>query len=261
MKRLTLTFACVVVALVTAHVTPAAAQATPPLPADPAAAAAPQGDRGTAGQLLSDIASDYKNFFSVSNAVWLGVGGAAALGAHEADQSTHEAVLDAGTTTLPGAFTYGSQIFQVPVAAGVWVLGHVTGHSNVAETGRDLLRAQLSVFTWSTAIKWSVQRTRPNGDPRGFPSGHAAASFATAEVVRAHYGWKLGLPAYAVAAYTGVSRITVDEHWVSDVVFGTALGIVCGRTVTVRLRGHDMVVSPVGMRRGAAVMLMTKGPS
>jgi hypothetical protein len=238
---------------------PVAAQA-PPTPPDPSAAPASQ-DSGAAGKLLSDVVSDYRNFFSVSNAEWLAVGGVAALGAHEADQSVHESVVEHGTSTYPGAYTYGSQIFQVPVAAGVWMLGHATDHPNAADTGRDLLRAQLSVFTWVNAIKWSVQRTRPNGDPRGFPSGHAAASFATAEVIRAHYGWKVGLPAYAIAAYTDASRVAADEHWLSDVVFGTAMGIVCGRTVTVHLRGHAVVVAPVGVRRGAAVMLMTKGPS
>ena len=39
-------------------------------------------------------------------------------------------------------------------------------------------------------------------------------------------------PAYAVAAYVGASRVQAGKHFTSDVVFGAALGIVAGRTVT-----------------------------
>jgi membrane-associated phospholipid phosphatase len=234
-----------------------AAQTTPP----PAEEAGAKADSSGASRFLHDELADYRNFFSWSNAEWLGIGGLAALAAHPADEPIHEHVVENGTHDYPGAYVYGSQLFQFPLAATVWIVGHATGSDRAADTGRDLVRAQISVFSWTNAIKWSVGRTRPNGDPRGFPSGHAAASFATAAVVQEHYGWKLGVPAMAIAAYTATSRVAADEHWLSDVVFGAALGLVSGRTVTIRLRQQKVVVSPLGVPGGGGVLLSVVNPS
>ena len=65
-----------------------------------------------------------------------------------------------------------------------------------------------------------MRRTRPNGDPRSFPSGHASATFATATVLHRHYGWKLGLPFYLLGVYTAASRIQDKKHWLTDTVMG-----------------------------------------
>jgi membrane-associated phospholipid phosphatase len=213
-----------------------------------------QDDESGARKLLGDVLDDYKNFFTLNNALWLGVGGSVSLGLHAADDNVHQAALDAGTPILWGGDTYGSQIFQTPVAIGVWVIGHAAGSDNLSATGRDLLRAQLAVFSWTNAIKWAVGRTRPNGDPRSFPSGHSTASFATAAVVLEHYGWKAGVPALLAAAYTGASRLTANQHWLSDVAFGAALGMVCGRTVTVRLRNQRVAISPAVQDHAAVVV-------
>jgi hypothetical protein len=91
--------------------------------------------------------------------------------------------------------------------------GGVGGRSsaNQAAVGRDLLRAQLSVVSWTYAIKFATNRTRPNGDPRSFPSGHASTSFTVAMVLQEHFGWKVGIPAFAAAAYTGTSRVPASS--------------------------------------------------
>src|SRR6185436_6773318 len=104
--------------------------------------------------------------------------------------------------------TYGSQLLHVPVAIGIWAAGAAAGSGRVADAGRDLLRAQISVVSWTYAIKVSARRTRPDGsDTRSFPSGHASTSFATAMVLQEHFGWKLGVPFFAVASYTAASRV------------------------------------------------------
>ena len=74
-------------------------------------------------------------------------------------------------------------------------------------------------------------------------------------VLQEHYGWKLGVPAFAIASYTAASRITDNQHWTSDVVFGAALGMVCGRTVTVRLRETKVSIAPLPVRRGGGVLI------
>ena len=150
-----------------------------------------------------------------------------------------------------------SQLLQIPVAVSWWVAGHALGSQRSSAAGRDLLRAQISVFSWTNAIKWTARRTRPNGDPRSFPSGHASASFATAAILQTHYGWKVGVPAFAAAAYTAASRVAANEHWLSDVTFGATLGLVCARTVTIRLRDHRFALVPMSVPGGAALAFTT----
>jgi membrane-associated phospholipid phosphatase len=74
-------------------------------------------------------------------------------------------------------------------------------------------------------LKPLVDRTRPNGGSQSFPSGHTASAFAGAAFVQMRYGWKLGLPCYAAAAFVGYSRVESKNHYTSDVVAGGALGI------------------------------------
>lgn len=236
--------------------TPSPAAAPVTTAADPIADA-PPGEPGVARRFLRDVGGDYKNFFSKDTALWLGIGGGAALAVHTADDSIAEAVQEHGETTLPGGATYGSPWLQIPVAIGWWTVAAAAGSERHAATGRDLLRAQIAAGSWTYAIKLATDRTRPNGDPHSFPSGHASASFATAMVLQEHYGWKVGLPAFLVAGYTGVSRVTANHHWASDVVFGAALGIVSGRTVTVRLRKARLSLAPLAVPGGHAVVLTT----
>jgi membrane-associated phospholipid phosphatase len=223
----------------------------------PAATAGAQAadDSSGAGRLLRDIASDYKNFLSIDSAETLGVGGFAAGAIHAADGSISSWVEASDPATLTGGFTYGSQLLQVPVAVAWWAIAAAAGSDRHAAAGRDLLRAQISVFSWTYAIKLATDRTRPNGDPHSFPSGHASTSFATATVLQRHYGWKVGLPAFLAATYSGVSRVTDNQHWASDVLFGAAVGIASGRTVTLRLRAEHLSVAPLAVPGGGGVIV------
>ncbi|HTI49666.1 MAG TPA: phosphatase PAP2 family protein, partial [Planctomycetaceae bacterium] len=46
-----------------------------------------------------------------------------------------------------------------------------------------------------------------------------------------YYGWPVGLPCYVLAGLVGWSRIDQREHDLSDVVFGSILGFVIGKSV------------------------------
>jgi membrane-associated phospholipid phosphatase len=215
---------------------------------------------GGTGRFMRDIWSDYRQFVSIESAEWLSVGGVAALAVHGADEAIREELQEPEAALthalqLDGGAQYGNLSFQVPLAVTWWTIGHAMGSRRAAAAGRDLLRAQISALSWTYALKYSVDRTRPNGDPRSFPSGHASAAFATAMVLQAHYGWKLGVPVFAAATYTAVSRLTVNKHWASDVTFGAVVGMTCGRAVTVRLRGTRLAVVPQVVPGGGAVML------
>jgi len=94
------------------------------------------------------------------------------------------------------------------------------------------------------AIKYSVRRTRPNGDPYSFPSGHASATFAFASVLERHLGARLAWPTLALGAYVATSRLHDNKHYLSDVVFGSALGTAVGWTVVGRHGRSNYAVVP-----------------
>ena len=79
-------------------------------------------------------------------------------------------------------------------------------------------------------LKFAVRRERPDqSNTRSFPSGHTSNSFLTATIAQEIYGSNKGVPAYALACITGLSRIHDNKHYVSDVIFGAALGMAIGK--------------------------------
>lgn len=77
-------------------------------------------------------------------------------------------------------------------------------------------------------LKYSVDRTRPNGGHGSFPSGHTATAFMGATLLAHEYGHKsiwFPIAGYSVATATGVMRILNNKHYASDVLVGAAIGI------------------------------------
>ena len=96
-------------------------------------------------------------------------------------------------------------------------------------------------------LKYSFRRTRPNGDILSFPSGHSATAFTIASVFQSMEGWKFGVPAYAVASAISFSRIDANEHHLTDVVFGAALGtcIGLGTSLFHKQGNTHLLISPI----------------
>ncbi len=105
---------------------------------------------------------------------------------------------------------------------------------------------------WTIGLKQVVRRDRPEGTGFSFPSGHTATAFASATVLQRRFGWKAGIPAYGIATYVAASRVEMQRHYLSDVAFGAALGIVAGRTVGIG-HGHSLMVTPLAVPRGGGV--------
>lgn len=76
-----------------------------------------------------------------------------------------------------------------------------------------------------------------NGLYDSFPSGHTATAFSVATVVALQYRHRPWVPilAYTIAAGVGLSRVTMDLHWMSDVFVGAVVGHLVARLV---VRGH-----------------------
>lgn len=99
--------------------------------------------------------------------------------------------------------------------------------------GLNHIRALLFTFATTSSLKLITQRERPNQLNRySLPSGHSSFVFASATALHMNYGWRASLPAGAVAVIVGLSRMTDDYHWATDVVAGAALGIWMGRAAS-----------------------------
>jgi membrane-associated phospholipid phosphatase len=245
--------------------TPAVARSQDPSPSPPVAtdgpvseqpAAAPEAEDPTKAPvsalkgLLIDIGHDYTAWFTLDTTRTLMIGTASTLFLRPADEALTDRGFPVVGEGLSGGQQYGNVTVQLPVAFGWWVVGYATGNRQAGDAGRDLVRAQLNAASFTYAIKFVVRRTRPNGDPRSFPSGHASATFATATVLHRHYGWKLGLPFYLLGVYTAASRIEDKKHWLTDTAMGATVGIAAGRAVTFHLKQRPVQVTPAMLRGG-----------
>jgi PAP2 superfamily protein len=196
---------------------------------------------------------DFRRLPSLDTAVILGLGGAASTLGHSSDQRIANGVPGSSSAAWKMGNLYGSAPVQFGLAFGAYTIGRSSGNSKLGAIGADLISAQLMTETMVQGIKFSVGRTRPDGTAYSFPSGHTAASFATAAVLQRHLGWKVGLPAYAAAAFVGASRIESQRHYLSDVAFGAALGMVAGRTVTIGAGNARFALAPAAAPGGGGV--------
>lgn len=209
-------------------------------------------------RLFTVVPSDLVRFVSVDTAKVLGVGGGAALWLHAWDNEIAEA--NASSTAGHDAYTpgdwYGAFLAQTALGFTAYGIGRATKDSHLANVGARLVGAQFVSQPWVVLLKYTTRRERPDGTNRqSFPSSHTAAAFATASVLQDGYGWKAGAPAYALAVYVGAARVVHNKHYLSDVVFGGALGLAGGR-FTVRTHGGRTIAAQiVPVPRGASVVV------
>ena len=214
-------------------------------------APAPSGFKG----FVRDVGADYRDFLTLDNAQLAAVGGVITGVFAGVDDELASATAGPTPMALKPGQTYGNLAFQFPLAVTWWIAGHASDSDRASDAGRDMVRAQISALSWTYAIKYAVDRTRPNGDPRSFPSGHTSATFATAMVLQKHYGWKLGVPMFAAATYTAAERVTNNKHWASDVAFGAVIGMLSGRTVTLHLQRAQLGVQAMPLPGGGGVLV------
>jgi hypothetical protein len=230
--------------------TPAAGQTSAPAPPD-------------IGAVLREMPPDLWHFISWDTAAVLGIGGASALVGHVWDDDLADEIEtnpSLNNAMQPG-HTYGSFGVQALVGVGLYTGGWFANQERLARTGADIMRAQILSQVYVQVLKFSVQRERPDqSDHLSFPSGHSASAFATAAVLQRHYGWKVGVPATAVAAYVATARVHDNRHYLSDVIFGAAMGIAAQRTVTLHSGRYGMTIAPaIGPRRAGVLATVHLG--
>jgi membrane-associated phospholipid phosphatase len=175
------------------------------------------------------------SLFSRRSAVLLLAGGAIAaasvpgedpdFAAVSLDQGPFEALADPGNV-------FGSGAASASVALGLLAAGRSTGREDLWGAGQDMTRAVVLSGALVAGTKVLVGRTRPNGGAYSFPSGHTANAFTMATVLDAHFGHRVGLPAFALACGTALGRMEDRKHYLSDVVFGASVGLAVGLAVS-----------------------------
>ena len=209
--------------------------------------------------LFKNLVDDVAHLPAKENAIWAGVGGAAALAVHPADESVNHAMVN--SDFAQNFFKPGAVIGQLPTLLAssitVYAVGRIKDEPKVSHTGMDLIQALIVSEGIVQGLKFATQRERPDGTPRSFPSGHASDTFAVATALERHLGWRGAVPAYIFASYVAISRLPANRHWLSDVVFGSSVGIIAGRTVT--RHGRDFPVTVVPTKGGVAFVYVRDG--
>jgi membrane-associated phospholipid phosphatase len=96
----------------------------------------------------------------------------------------------------------------------------------------------------NTGIKWLMGRNRPINliedgvfgfdffriiylyETTSFPSGHTVTAFALATAFSFLYP-RWSIPAFLIAIMIGLSRVVLTAHYLSDVIAGAIVGVIC----------------------------------
>jgi membrane-associated phospholipid phosphatase len=140
------------------------------------------------------------------------------------------------------------------VSASLYAIGRFRKDSKMQHTALLAGEAMADVAMVQTVLKDATMRVRPIRYPasgwfatsssptayiRGngsFPSGHSIEAFAVATIIARRYGNHRWVPyvAYGLASLVGFSRLTLNVHFLSDVVMGGALGYSISRFTVLR---------------------------
>jgi hypothetical protein len=184
--------------------------------------------------LVKDLVIDFRHLPSTENLFWAGVGGGLALAVHPADDNVNHALVNsdfAKTFFKPGE-VLGNTATLLGASLTIYIVGRASDKPKVSHMGMDLIEALAVSGAVTQTIKHIVGRERPDGSSNSFPSGHASDTFAFATALERHLGWRGAVPVYILSSYVAISRLPANRHWLSDVVFGSSVGIFAGRTVT-----------------------------
>ena len=203
------------------------------------------------GQCLKDIALDQAGIWTSplrlqpADALWLvPFAGATAVAIHYDARAQQELGIDKSRMDTSNTISQFGPTYATLGAGGtLYLVGRLTHHDHLAETGRLGAEAVINATLVGEALKFATNRERPDeGNGTGgfwahgtrtfsdsFPSGHAIGSWALARVIASEYPNKLTqFGVYAFATAISVSRVTARRHFPSDALVGSVLGYLIG---------------------------------
>lgn len=188
-------------------------------------------------------------------------------------QQKLQAKKSSGMTKAADAGTMaGDPFLHLGLAALVYGTAIAADSPKWKETGEMMGEALILSDASTFIIKEAVGRGRPNvtsakadfkplgfnKDYDSFSSMHTSSSFALASVLAAtSESIAMKTLYYSAATFVGFSRLYNNKHWASDVVFGAALGELCGRVVTsYHASGKKVAIIPQAYESGAGLALV-----
>jgi len=218
--------------------------------------------------LGTDLFQEVRSPFHASKKTWLIVGGFAVAegllffeGDRPIQQSATKFMRDNPHLQNTSQYiTDFGALYEVYTLAAFGAYGLIFKSDKVKTTTLLATQAYITAGAVSEIVKFATSRQRPNySDPNNsqpennifggtailngksassgfgssFPSGHTTAAFSAATVFAYEYKDEILIPviAYSAASLVGISRITQNAHWTSDVVAGAALGYITGKQV------------------------------
>jgi membrane-associated phospholipid phosphatase len=149
----------------------------------------------------------------------------------------------------------GSGLYDIPALGIFYACGVIWKNKRAKETGLKGLESFVITAVFTQVIKQVTHRHRPyqNSPPdphiwdgpfswggdygafgyNSFPSGHSSTAFSIATVIALEYWDTKWVPivSFGLAGLTAVYRLAVNDHWASDVLAGSALGLAIGSLV------------------------------
>ena len=190
-----------------------------------------------------------------------------------------------GFRSVSGFVTDFGADYEVYTLLGLATYGFVFKHQKVKTTTLLATQAYITSLVMESTLKFLTGRQRPSyiepgrTEPRpvfhgpfyrggpsrdrgvnsGFPSGHTTIAFAAATVYAMEYRNTRAIPiiAYGAATLIGLSRISENRHWITDVVAGAALGIASGRQVVNNYHRYAGIKAPEKKRGSVRVALLS----
>ncbi|MDP2362417.1 MAG: phosphatase PAP2 family protein [Ignavibacteria bacterium] len=148
-----------------------------------------------------------------------------------------------------GVFSIDKYYYTQFVGASIvafYGYGLLVDNTKVRKLAVKLTEATFLAGSITLVTKIVIGRSRPykqesqyytnpftfDNDYNSFPSGHTTLAFAYSTVMANEVDnvfWKIGW--YSLAGLVGYSRIHHNQHWLSDVLMGTAIGYFSGEFV------------------------------
>jgi hypothetical protein len=182
---------------------------------------------------LRNLRGGFAELGSKKSVSTFAIGLVALAGARTQDEETNDYFRDQhrlGNWDQLGNEILGTGVPGVLVGSMFWIYGDLNERSYERHAGQAQIESLFVTSLVTSFGKGFSRRLRPDASDRySFPSGHTSTVFASAAALDEFYGWKVGVPAYALGVLTGISRLSAGRHWLSDVTGGAVLGLLMGK--------------------------------